>query len=143
MLQVLLPLLGTIFDKVIPDPQAAADAKLRAMELAQRGELAVLDAEAKLAAGQLEINKADAQSQDWVQRRWRPLAGWVCVLGLAYSFLFQPLFPWVVKVVLLATGSTVVIPELPPIDIEYLLGLLSALLGLGGFRTFERVRGKA
>ena len=143
MLQVLLPLLGTIFDKVIPDPQAAADAKLRAMELAQRGELAVLDAETKLAVGQLDINKADAQSQDWVQRRWRPLAGWVCVCGLAYSFLFQPLFPWLVKVVLLATGSAVEIPELPPIDIEYLLGLLSALLGLGGFRTFERVRGKA
>ena len=42
MWQALIPILGTIFDKIIPDPAAAADAKLKAMELAQRGELAAL-----------------------------------------------------------------------------------------------------
>lgn len=46
MIQALIPLLGTIFDKVIPDPQAAAaDAKLRVLELTQKGELAALDAD--------------------------------------------------------------------------------------------------
>ena len=143
MLQALLPIIGTVLDKVIPDPVAAADAKLRAMELAQRGELAVLEADVKLATGQLDINKADAQSQDPFQRRWRPAAGWVCVLGLGYTFLFQPLFPWLIKVVALLVGSSIVIPDLPPIDIEYLLGLLGALLGLSGYRSLERVRGKA
>ena len=47
MWQALIPVLGTIFDKIIPDPAAAADAKLKAMELAQRGELAVLDADVR------------------------------------------------------------------------------------------------
>lgn len=143
MWQALIPVLGSIFDKVLPDPQAAADAKLKVMELAQRGELAQLDAEVQIAKGQIEINKADAESSDAFQRRWRPAAGWVCVLGLGYTFLFQPMFPWLVKVLAIALGSTVQIPDLPEIDIEYLLGLLGALLGLGGLRSIERVKGRA
>lgn len=142
MWPALIPLLGSIFDKVLPDPQAAADAKLKVMEIAQRGELAQLEAESRLAQGQLEINKADAQSNDAFQRRWRPAAGWVCVLGLGYTFLFQPLFPWLVKVIALALGSTAPIPDLPEIEIDYLLSLLGALLGLGGLRSFERVKGR-
>jgi len=143
MWPALIPLLGSIFDKVLPDPQAAADAKLKVMEIAQRGELAQLEAESRLAQGQLEINKADAQSNDAFQRRWRPAAGWVCVLGLGYTFLFQPLFPWLVKVIALALGSTAPIPDLPEIEIDYLLSLLGALLGLGSLRSFERVKGRA
>lgn len=143
MWPALIPLLGSIFDKVLPDPQAAADAKLKVMEIAQRGELAVLDAEMKLSMGQIDINKADAASQDPFQRRWRPAAGWVCVLGLGYTFLFQPMFPWLIKVLALAIGSDVVVPALPAVDIDYLLSLLGALLGLGGLRSIERVKGRA
>lgn len=36
-------------DKIIPDPQQAADAKFKVLELAQKGELAVLDADMRLA----------------------------------------------------------------------------------------------
>lgn len=143
MWQALIPILGSVFDKVLPDPAAAADAKLKVLELAQRGELAQLDAEAKIALGQIDINKADAQSSDAFQRRWRPAAGWVCVAGLTYTFIFQPLFPWLIKVLVLLTGSSMVVPDLPPIDIDYLLGLLGALLGLGGLRSIERVKGRA
>lgn len=143
MWPALIPLLGSIFDKVLPDPQAAADAKLKVMEIAQRGELAQLEAETRLAQAQIDINKADAQSSDAFQRRWRPAAGWVCVLGLAYTFLFQPLFPWLIKVLALVVGSTSAIPDLPEIEIDYLLSLLGALLGLGGLRSFERVKGRA
>lgn len=143
MWQALIPILGNIFDKVIPDPQAAAEAKLRAVELAQRGELAQLEADVKVATGQLEINKADAASTDPFQRRWRPAAGWVCVVGLGYTFLFQPLFPWLLKVAFLVAGSAAQVPDLPAIEIDYLLGLLGALLGLGGLRSIERVKGRA
>lgn len=136
MLHLLLPLLGTVFDKIIPDPQAAADAKLKVMELAQRGELAVLDADMKLALGQIEVNKAEATT-DLFRGGWRPATGWVCVGGLAYQFLLQPLLPWFVAVL----GGSV--PPLPTIDNETLMVLLTGMLGLGGLRTFERVKGKA
>lgn len=136
MWQALLPVLGTIFDKIIPDPAAAAEAKLKAMELAQRGELAVLDADVKLALGQMAINQEEAKT-DLFRGGWRPATGWACVAGLVYQFLVQPLLPWVVAV---CGGS---VPPLPAIDNETLMVLLTGMLGLGGLRTFERVKGKA
>jgi hypothetical protein len=136
MWPALIPVLGTIFDKLLPDPQQAADAKLRAMEMAQRGELAVLDADMRLALGQLEVNKAEAGT-DMFRGGWRPATGWVCVFGLGYQFIAQPLLPWVVAL------FGVVVPPLPAIDNETLMVLLTGMLGLGGLRTFERVKGKA
>ena len=136
MWQLIIPAITQVLDKVIPDPQAAADAKLRALELAQKGDLAALDAEMKLALGQLEVNKAEAQT-DLFRGGWRPAVGWVCVVGLAYQFVLQPVLPWVVALF----GSQV--PPLPAIDNETLMVLLTGMLGLGGLRTIERVKGKA
>lgn len=136
MWQVLIPAVTSILDKVIPDPAQAAEAKLKALELAQKGELAVLDADLKLALGQLEVNKVEAGT-DMFRGGWRPSVGWVCVFGLAYQFLLQPLLPWVVALF----GATV--PPLPAIDNETLMVLLTGMLGLGGLRTFERVKGRA
>jgi len=132
-----IPLIGKLIDNLIPDPVAAAEAKLKAFEAAQRGELAALDADMRLALGQLEVNKEEAQSPDFFRGGWRPACGWICAVGLGYTFLLQPLLPWIVKV---AGGEA---PALPPLDIETLMVLLSGMLGLGGFRTFERVKGKA
>jgi hypothetical protein len=134
--QALIPVIGGVLEKVLPDPQAAADAKVKLLELAQRGELAVLDAETKLALGQIEVNKTEAGT-DMFRGGWRPATGWACVFGLVYQFLVQPLLPWIVALF----GVTV--PPLPPIDNETLMVLLTGMLGLGGLRTFERIRGKA
>ncbi len=134
--QALIPVIGGVLEKVLPDPQAAADAKVKLLDLAQKGELAVLDAETKLALGQIEVNKTEAGT-DMFRGGWRPATGWACVFGLIYQFLVQPLLPWIVALF----GVTV--PPLPPIDNETLMVLLTGMLGLGGLRTFERIRGKA
>lgn len=134
--QALIPVIGTVLEKVLPDPQASAEAKIKLMELAQKGELAVLDAETKLALGQLEVNKVEAGT-DMFRGGWRPATGWACVFGLVYQFLLQPVLPWLVAV---CGGS---VPPLPPIDNETLMVLLTGMMGLGGLRTFERIKGKA
>ena len=136
MWQLVIPAITQVLDKIIPDPQAAADAKLKALELAQKGDLAALDAELRLALGQIEVNKAEATT-DMFRGGWRPAVGWVCVVGLAYQFVLQPVLPWVVALF----GAQV--PPLPAIDNESLMVLLTGMLGLGGLRTFERVKGKA
>jgi hypothetical protein len=133
MLQ-LLPLIAGALDKIIPDPAAAAEAKLRAMELAQKGELAIMDADVRLALGQMDINKAEATT-DLFRGGWRPAVGWVCVSGLGYQLVLRPLLPWVARV------CGVDVPDLPSIDTETLMVLLTGMLGLGGLRTFERVKG--
>jgi hypothetical protein len=132
---LLLGVLPTILDKVFPDKDKADEAKLRLIELAQKGDLAVLDADLKLALGQMEINKAEATT-DLFRGGWRPATGWTCVFGLVYQFLVVPLVPWGFK----AFG--VEVPELPAIDNETLMVLLTGMLGLGGLRTYEKVKGK-
>lgn len=136
MITALIPLISTVLDKVLPDPQAAADAKLKAIELAQKGELAALDADMRMALAQTDINKAEATT-DVFRGGWRPACGWVCAFGLAYTFLIRPLLPWVVE------AAGVKVPPLPAIDAEALMALLFGMLGLGGLRTYERVKGKA
>lgn len=133
MIQALIPLIGTVLDKILPDPQAQAEAKIKLVELAQAGELAVLDAETRMALGQMEVNKTEAAT-DLFRGGWRPATGWVCVSGLIYQFLIQPLLPWIVAVM----GGSV--PPLPAIDNDTLMVLLTGMLGLGGLRTFEKVK---
>lgn len=135
MWQLVIPAITQVLDKLIPDPQAAAEAKLKALEMAQKGELAALDADMRLALGQMEVNKAEAGT-DLFRGGWRPSVGWVCVFGLAYQFIVQPLLPWLVALL------GVSVPPLPEIDNETLMVLLTGMLGLGGLRTYERVKGK-
>lgn len=136
MWQAIIPIIGSVLDKVLPDPKAAAEAKLKALELAQKGELAALEADMRLALGQLEVNKAEAAAPDPFRGGWRPFAGWVCGVGLLYEFLLRPLLPWV------ATLAGADVPPMPEIDMGPLMTLLLGMLGLGGLRSWERVAGK-
>jgi hypothetical protein len=136
MLNLLIPVVGTLLEKIIPDPKAAADAKLKMLDLAQQGQLAALDAEVKLAVGQMEINKEEAKSSSLFVSGWRPACGWVCALALAYQDLLRPLGG------VLAALLGVTLPPLPPLD-ESLWGLLFGLLGLGGLRSMEKIKGVA
>ena len=62
----LIPVIGDVLDKVIPDPKAQADAKVKLMELAQKGEFAEMNAKA-------DIIKAEAASESWLAQSWRPI----------------------------------------------------------------------
>lgn len=75
---------------------------------------------------QLAINKEEAKG-NWFQSSWRPLTGYVCVLGFAVNFLVSPI----------AAGFGVVIPQA---DTGTMMPVLMGLLGLGGMRSFERVK---
>lgn len=133
MIQALIPIIGGLLDKVLPDPQASADAKLKMLELAQKGELAVLDADVKLALGQIEVNKVEAASDSLFKSGWRPAVGWTCVFGLVYSFVAFPLLTWY--------SSYMAVASPPDLDMGTLITLLGGLLGLGGLRTYEKVKG--
>lgn len=136
MLAAAIPVLLGIIDKIVPDPAQAAQAKLAAYEMAQKGELAQLEADVKLAQAQAATNTAEAAT-DKFRGGWRPACGWVCVAGMGYEFLLRPLLPWLVNSLGAHTAP------LPAIDSESLMVLLAGMLGLGGFRTFERLKGKA
>ena len=132
MLNVLRPVIGSLLEKIIPDPKMAAEAKLKAIELAQNGELAHLDADLKLALGQIEVNKAEATT-DKFRGGWRPFIGWVCGIGVAIQFVVSPLLTWFSMVI----GVPIIFPVL---DSSVLMTLLFGMLGLGTLRTTEKLK---
>jgi len=128
-----LPILGSVIDKIFPDATAAAEAKIKMIELEQAGEFKQIESDLKRDLAQMEINKVEAQSPSLFKSGWRPAVGWTCVAGLIYSTLVYPLLTWV----------AVVWNVLPPpnIDTGVLVTLLGGLLGIGTLRTYEKKMG--
>jgi len=77
MLDALLNVGGKLIDKLIPDPQAKAQAQLELARLAQEGELAKIANESKLfEAEQSNLtsrHQADMGSDSWLSKNIRPL----------------------------------------------------------------------
>jgi hypothetical protein len=72
-----------IINKVVPDKDEAARLAHEISTMADRHAQA-------LAVAQIEVNRAEAAG-NWFQASWRPLCGYVCVLGLAVNFLISPI----------------------------------------------------
>ena len=105
--------------KFIQDKDAAAK---MAHELAT---LADKQAQEAMLA-QIEVNKAEAAG-NWFQASWRPLCGYVCVLGLAVNFLISPI----------AAGFGFMVPQA---DMSVMMPVLTGMLGLAGMRSYEKVK---
>jgi len=123
-----------VIERIFPDPNEAAKAKLELFKLQQSGELAALAQETDIATAQAEINKVEAASDDLFKSGWRPAVGWICVVGLSYQFFARPTMNFI-----LALSSFTA--QMPPLELDTLMTLLFGILGLGFFRTYEKVNG--
>lgn len=135
-LEILIGPISQIINKLIPDKAAAAQAQLELLKLQQAGELKELDAIIALGQQQSDVNKVEAASTDPFTSRWRPFIGWVCGTGLAVQFVVSPLVTWGTRL----AGHPV---DFPALDMGTLLTLLLGMLGLGGMRTVEKIKGAA
>ena len=114
-----LDLATTVIQKIWPDKSAA--------------EAAQLAAAVSIVHGQIDVNKAEAASPSAFTSGWRPAIGWVCAAALGCQYILRPTLQWVGIV----SGHP--FPELPGID-DNLWELMLGMLGLGGLRTFEKVK---
>lgn len=128
----------TIIDKFWPDKVEAERVKIELFKMTQAGEFKELEAELAKAKMQVDVNIAEANSGSNFRGGWRPFAGWVCGLGMLYSVLLQPLITGLIRA--FAVGMTAF--SMPDVDTSVLMTLLLGMLGLGGYRTFERVTKK-
>ncbi|QCG97387.1 hypothetical protein E6C67_26820 [Azospirillum sp. TSA2s] len=126
LITALTPLISDLIDR-IPDPdakaKAAAEANAKLVGMLQAGDTA-----------QLQVNAAEATNPSVFVSGWRPAVGWVCVLGLFVQAVGYPLMGWGLSI--WSPGT-----PMPQIDTDTLMGLLVPLLGLGAYRTFEKVKG--
>lgn len=121
----LIPLIGTVLNKFLPDPEQRAKAEAELTSALQGWD-----------SSQSEINKTEAQSMNLFVAGWRPAIGWTCALALIYQYLLVPLAVWG------STWSGHDLPTPPRLD-DVLWELLFGMLGMGGLRTFEKLKGVA
>jgi hypothetical protein len=130
-----LDLGAKVIDKIFPDPAQRDAAKLKMMELQQQGEFKQLDYDFQLALEQAKVNAVEAASGSTFVSGGRPAAMWVCVMGLFYTFIAQPLATWASSI------GNVAGP--PKIDTDLLVQLLIGMLGLAGIRSWDKTKGVA
>ena len=80
---------------------------------------------------QTKINEVEAQHRSLFVAGWRPAIGWVCGLAFAYHYVAFPIIRTIYPDV-----------EFPVLDTEPLFTVLLGMLGLGGLRTFEKLKDK-
>ena len=81
---------------------------------------------------QAKINEIEAQHRNLFVSGWRPSVGWVCSLAFAYHFVAFPIIKTIYPDI-----------EFPVLETEPLFTVLMGMLGLGGLRTYEKIKDKA
>jgi len=98
-------------------------------------EKAELQAALVVVQGQLAVNRAEAGSSSVFVAGWRPFIGWCCGGAFAYHYILQPFIAFVLSVF----GVNVLLPSF---DMDTLMTVLLGMLGLGGMRSFEKIKMK-
>lgn len=123
-----------IIDRIWPDPAQRDAAKLELFKAQQAGEFKEMDQAFEIAKAQIGVNQAEATNASIFVSGWRPFIGWICGAALAYQYVGRPLIAWFAAVI----GHPV--PPMPGLD-DNLWQLMMGMLGLGGLRTFEKIKG--
>jgi len=94
-------------------------------------------AESERMGGQVEINKIEAASPSLFVSGGRPFVVWVCAFALAYAAVIEPIARFVATVGFAYAGP------FPVIDTDLTMQVLLGLLGLGAYRSVEKIKGVA
>ena len=115
-------LVNTTINKIWPDKSAAEQQQLAAAVM--------------VVNGQIETNKEEAKSPSVFVSGWRPFIGWVCGMACAWNWIG-------LKIALFAAAYSGTVLNIQPANISEMMPVLLGMLGLGGFRTYEKLNGVA
>src|SRR5574343_1201155 len=129
---------GKIADDLITTDKERSQANLDAY----KAETDRYQAETTRLQGQIEINKIEASSESLFKSGWRPAIGWIGAMAMFWQFILYPLCQW--SWVTLQAGGYIPreLPPPPMIDSSELWVILTGILGLGVYRTAEKIKGK-
>jgi len=88
---------------------------------------------------QAQANIEAAKNTNWFVAGGRPSLLWVCAIALFYNWLIKDMI--VIGIVTFSNNAAEIVPLLPSIDGAEVTGLVTALLGLGALRTWEKTKG--
>lgn len=124
--QLLKDVRAAITGKEPLDANKAAEIALKAQDM-----------EVQVAIAQAQINAVEAAHRSIFVSGWRPFAGWVCGVALAYNYVFMPFFTYTCRLI------DITAPPMPSLDMGELITILFGMLGLGAFRAYEKKEGVA
>lgn len=130
MLPALLPILGGLVGKIVDRviPGDSEEARMKKLEI----ESGLIRELAQVNLKQLEINEVEARSTSLFKSGWRPTVAWMGVFALAFTY-FKPLIDYVLV--------SLDLPPMTGFDPTTLTTILMSLLGLGGYRSYEKFKG--
>ena len=117
-----LDLAKTVIGTIWPDKTEAEKAQLAAA-------LAMVQ-------GQMDVNRTEAASSSVFVAGWRPWIGWVCGMAFAWNWIGLPIALFAASYF----GHPITVTAA---DMSEMLPVLLGMLGLGGLRSFEKVKGVA
>lgn len=151
--------IGTIIDNVgkIADDLITTDEERRSFDLKERSMgLKEQAMSASLVKGQLDVNSNEAKHASLFVAGWRPFIGWIGGLALAYQFLLYPLLVWLwvllqayniipchldlSGVTLDADNQQCSFKPPPVFDADVLFTIIMGMLGIGGMRSYDKVK---
>ena len=127
LLPSILPAVTDVIGRFLPEDKEAKAKAEREIEAQLTTHLAKID------LAQLDINKTEAAHRSIFVAGWRPFIGWSCGIALCWTYVATPILHFV----LAQTGHLV---ELPAMDMSQMMPVLMGMLGLGGLRTFEKLK---
>ena len=108
------------------------DAQAKLTELAANLEAQARKAETDLLAAQIDVNKAEASSTKMFVAGARPFILWVCGAAFAWNYVIRP-----------AASAMFPSTPFPTLDLGEMVPVMTGMLGLGAYRTYEKIKGVA
>jgi hypothetical protein len=128
LISAILPSVMEVAGRFLPEDKekrAAAEREIQAK---------LTDSLAQVDLAQLGINKVEAAHRSMFVAGWRPFIGWTCGVALMYTYVLQP-------ILVFGLAQSGYLIDLPRMDLGELMPVLMGMLGLGGLRSWEKVKG--
>ena len=119
MWPLLAPILGSLVERIFPDKDKQNEVKLELAKVAAAAEVEQAKTEAVTNQSKASVIVAEAQSEGWAARNWRP--------HLMYAIMVMMLYNWMVAGILRSIGLDITIIPIPN-DMWTLLQI-----GVGGY----------
>jgi hypothetical protein len=130
LISAIMPSVMEVAGRFLPEDKekrAAAEREIQAK---------LTDSLAQVDLAQLGINKVEAAHRSMFVAGWRPFIGWTCGVALMYTYVLQP-------ILVFGLAQSGYLVDLPRMDLGELMPVLMGMLGLGGLRSWEKVKGVA
>lgn len=126
--------IGDTVDKLFTSDEERMERNNEMAKAKMQHDVEMAKIEAQLLTNQTDINKIEAASTSLFVAGWRPFVGWVGGFAFAYASIVEPLLRF-------GAVQAGYVGQFPAIDTDITMQVLLGLLGLGYFRTHEKVKG--